>query len=97
MQFTETRTEKWTEKSTEKSTGKSTKLTTILLRPCIKSATMSLTGWSRKRTSGDNNRINVNYQSLMPARYILQSMRKHCTKAQESAGALELGKYNHRK
>jgi len=31
---------------------------------------------------------------LPAARDTLQSMRKHCTKAQESAGALELGKYN---
>jgi len=32
---------------------------------------------------------------LLAARDILQSMRKHCTKDQESPGALELGKYNH--
>jgi len=33
--------------------------------------------------------------TLPAARDILQSMRKHCMKAQESAGTLKLGKYNH--
>jgi len=62
---------------------------------CLLRTTRKSTRWSPKRTSKDNNRVNVNYQSLLPARYILQSMRKRCTKAQESAGTHEFGKYKH--
>jgi len=58
-------------------------------------ATMNIIRWSLNRTSKDHNQLNVIYQSLLAAWYILQSTRKHCTRALESAGALELGNYNH--
>ena len=64
-------------------------------------ATMKLTGWSPKRTSKDDYRItqhlqvNAIFRGLPAGRDNLQSMRKHCMKVQESAGALQLGKYNH--
>jgi len=77
------------------------KSTKILLKAHIETATMKLTGESPKRTSKDvyqikmNLRVNAMYRWLPAARYTLQSMRKRCMKAQESAGLLELGKYNH--
>jgi len=61
---------------------------------------MKSTGWSPKWTSSDDYQIKINlqvnakYQGLLGARYTLYSMREHCMKAQESAGALELGTYN---
>jgi len=93
-QSTETRTEKSTEKSTQKSTGKSTKSTKIPLKPPIKSATMKSTGFSPKRTSKDDYLVKQHLRvNATPGceRY----STKHCTKAQQSAGTVELGKYNH--
>jgi hypothetical protein len=64
-------------------------------------APMKSTGWSPKRTSNHDYRVvqhlrvNAIYRWLPAARDILHSMWKHCTKAQESAGPLELVKYNH--
>jgi len=39
--------------------------------------------------------VNTEYRWLPEGTDTLQSTRKHCTKAQVSAGAIELGKYNH--
>jgi hypothetical protein len=39
--------------------------------------------------------VNAEDKGLPAARYTPQRMWKHCIKAQESAGALEWGKYNH--
>ena len=74
--------------------AKSTKSTKILLKPPIESATMKSTGWTPKRTSKDDYLVKQHLRvNATPGceRY----STKHCTKAQESAGTLELGKYNH--
>jgi len=76
---------------------KTTKSTMKVLRAPFESATMKSTGWSPKRTPKDNYllnhhlEVNATYQWLPLERY----STKHCKKAQESAGALQLGKYNH--
>ena len=75
-------------KSTEKSTKKSTK---IPLKPPIKRATMKSTGWSPKRTSNHDYRLNATYRWLPTERYSTQ----HCTKARNSASSLDRSKYNH--
>jgi len=76
-------------KRNQKSTVKSTKSIKILLKPPFESTTMKSTGWSPMRTSKDDYLVNRIWESmpLPAARHILQSMRKHCTKAQESLGA----------
>ena len=84
-------------KRNQKSTVKSTKSIKILLKPPFESTTMKSTGWSPKRTSKDDYlvnqhlEVNATYRWLPLERY----STKHCTKAQESAGTLELGKYYH--
>jgi len=91
-------TEKSTEKFTDQSSGKSTKESTKnLFKPHFESACMTSTGWSPKQTSQDdylvnqNLEVNATYRCLPLERY----STKHCTKAQESAGTLEFGKYYH--
>jgi len=85
----------------QKSTVKSTKSIMILLKRPLESATMKSTRWSPKRTSKDDYlvkqhlEVNATYRWIPAARDILQSTRKHCMNAQDSAGTLELGKYNH--
>jgi hypothetical protein len=73
---------------------KSTKSTQILLKPPIESATMKSTGWTPTRTSKDNCVVQQHLRvNTTPGCEIYST--NHCTKAQESAGTLELGKYNH--
>lgn len=50
------------QESTEQLTGKLTKLTTMLRKPPIESTTIQATGWSVKRTSKDDYRVNATYQ-----------------------------------
>ena len=69
--------------STEKSTN-------ILLKPPIESATMKSAGWSLKRTSNDDYRVNATYWWQPTGR----SSTQHCTKARESASSLEIVKYH---
>jgi hypothetical protein len=74
--------------------AKSTKSTKILLKPPIQSATMKSTGWTPKRTSNDDYPVNQHIQ-VNATTGCKRYSTKHCTKAQESAGTLEFGKYNH--
>jgi len=83
-QSTETRTEKSTKKFTKKSTK-------IPLKPPIESVTMKSNGRSPKRTANNDYPVNATYQWQPTERYSTE----HCTKARESANALELVKYNH--
>jgi len=55
---------------------------------------MKSTGWTPKRTSKDDYLVKQPLRVNATPGCERYSM-KHCTKAQESAGTLELGKYNH--
>jgi hypothetical protein len=50
--------------------------------------------FQRRRLLKQHLWVNANGRWLPAARDIVQSMRKHCMKAQESAGPLEIVKYN---
>ena len=87
----------WPRSLSRRRTAQYTKSTKILLKPLFESAVMESTGWSPKQTSLDDNHVkqhlevNSTYWWIPIERY----STKYYINAQESAGKLEFGMYNH--